>query len=268
MRSRFAPKLLQLHTFSAMALAVALGFVGLTVDPESASATVNYGDLSGSSFDFTNMAETTTSAGDAEPLWGAPSVAGNTLIFTPGAFTSTAGGGSVDQTNSTFVLDIISQNKDSVGIDALIVNELGDYALTGAGTNGTSASVLAGAGLVITEVNLGGSLVASAIPGFASDFVSFDTPTQGGEWTATINANIQAIVDSIYGVDQAFATAVSVVWDNNLSTTSESGTNALIQKKIGLPAVTMQVVPEPGTGLLFALGLAGLAFATRRASQY
>jgi len=32
------------------------------------TATVNYSDLSGSTFDFTIMSETTTSAGDIEPL--------------------------------------------------------------------------------------------------------------------------------------------------------------------------------------------------------
>ncbi len=236
---------------ASMAILV-LGFAPL------ASATEVYSDLSGSAFDFTDMQETTTSAGDIEPLWGTPSVAGNTLIFTPGAFISTAGGGSVDQTNSTFELSIISKDKSTISIDALIVNEFGDYALTGGGTNATTASVLAGAGIVIREVNFGGSLIASAIPGFASDFVAFDTAVQGGEWTATINADIQGLVDLVFGVGVAFATEVDVVWDNNLSTTSEEGTNALIQKKIGLPSVTMEVVPEPGTGLLLGLGLMAL----------
>ena len=246
--------------FRALLLLTAAGLLLAS----SARATVAYGDLSGSSFDFTDMSETTTSVGDAEPLWGAPSVAGNTLIFTPGAFISTAGGGAVDQTNSTFELTITSQDPDNIAIERLLVNELGDYSLTGAGTNATSASVLAGAGLVITQVNLGGTLSAAAVPGFASDFVSFDTPTQGGEWTATIDADVQALVDSVYGAGNAYATQVAVVWDNNLSTTSESGTNALIQKKIGLPAVTMQVIPEPGTALLLGLGLSGLAARGRR----
>lgn len=230
----------------------------------TAQAVVNYADLSGTAFDFTNMSETTTSAGDPEPLWGTPSVAGNTLIFTPGAFISTAGGGSVDQTNSTFEVTITSQDPDNIAIDQLIVNELGDYSLTGVGTAATSASVLAGAGLVVTQVNVGGSIVPTAIGGFASDFVNFDTPTQAGGWTATINADIKALVDAVYGPGQAFATQVAVVWDNNLSTTSEAGTNALIQKKIGLPAVTMEVIPEPGTALLLGLGLAGLARGGRR----
>ena len=41
--------------------------------------------------------------------------------------------------------------------------------------------------MVIAEVNIGGTIVSAAIPGFASDFVSFDTANQGGEWTVTID---------------------------------------------------------------------------------
>jgi len=51
----------------------------------------------------------------------------------------------------------------------------------------TAASVFAGAGVVIAEVNIGGTIVSPAVPGCASDFVSFDTANQGGEWTVTID---------------------------------------------------------------------------------
>ncbi|MEZ7981588.1 MAG: PEP-CTERM sorting domain-containing protein [Myxococcota bacterium] len=33
----------------------------------------------------------------------------------------------------------------------------------------------------------------------------------------------------------------------------------MIQEKIGLPVVTMEVIPEPGTALLFGLGFMRLA---------
>jgi hypothetical protein len=43
-----------------------------------------------------------------------------------------------------------------------------------------------------------------------------ETTTSAGEWTVTIDANTQAMLNVIYGQAQAFATSVSVVWDNKL----------------------------------------------------
>lgn len=228
----------------------------------TASATTFYADQTGASFFFQNMQEDTTTAGDPEPIFGAPTVSGDTLIFTPTAFASNASGGASDQTNGTFRVDIVSQDNTSIAIEELLVTELGDYSLTGAGTSGTTASALAGAFLVINEVNVAGSIIATALATSVTDFVSFDTPTQAGGWTLSLYADISAFLDPFYS-DDVFATSVSVVWNNDLATNSELGTTAQIQKKIGLPAVTMEVIPEPGTGLLVGMGLLGMALRRR-----
>ena len=240
---------------------VAAGIALALLVASTADATVSYSDLTGTSFSFINMTETTNTAGDPEPLWEAPSVSGDNLIFTPSSFISTANGGAVDQTSSTFGLTIVSNDKSTIGINQLIVNEIGDYLLSGSGGATTSASVLAGAGLIVTEVNVGGVLTPTAIAAFASDTFSVNTPQPGGGWSLSINADIQALVAAQFGAE-AFATVVGVNWNNDLATASESTSTALIQKKIGVPSVTMTVVPEPGTALLFGLGLIGLA--TRR----
>lgn len=247
-----------LHTCAYRTILATTALAGFCLAP-AASAIVFYSDMSGSAFDFTSMSEETTSAGDAEPLWGAPTVVGNTLVFTPTGYTSSAGNGTSDTTSSSFNLSISSQDPFTMGVNRLMVNEIGDYSLTGVGTSATSASVLASASLVISEVNVGGVIQASALGGAASDLVEFDTPTQGADWTASLDVDVQAIVDAAFGVGVAYATRIDVIWDNALDTTSESGTNSFIQKKVGLPAVTMQVIPEPGAAVLLGIGLLALA---------
>jgi hypothetical protein len=55
------------------------------------------------------------------------------------------------------------------------------------------------------------------LSGSAFDFTNMsETTTSAGEWTVTIDANTQAMLNVIYGQAQAFATSVSVVWDNKL----------------------------------------------------
>ena len=57
----------------------------------------------------------------------------------------------------------------------------------------------------------------SDLSGSAFDFTNMsETTTSAGEWTVTIDANTQAMLNVIYGQAQAFATSVSVVWDNKL----------------------------------------------------
>jgi len=57
----------------------------------------------------------------------------------------------------------------------------------------------------------------SDLLGYAFDFTNMsETTTSAGEWTVTIDANTQAMLNVIYGQAQAFATSVSVVWDNKL----------------------------------------------------
>jgi len=240
--------------------------LGLTafLAASSASALTTYSDMTGTSFFFQNMEEETLTAGDPDPIFGGPTVVGDALLFQPTNFTSTGTGGTSDDTMGVFSLDVVSIDKDQTAIERLLLTEIGDYSLTGVGTAATNASAFAMFSIIIEEVSLNGSLVATSINTDVSDSISFDTPTQGAAWSLSLDADIQSVVDALYVGDQAFATAVSIVWNNDLATESELGTTSMIQKKLGVPAVTVSVIPEPSVGLLVGLGLLGLARRPRR----
>lgn len=246
-----------------LTLALILGHLVL-ITPTLATAVTAYADMAGSSFLFQNMEEDTLTAGDPAPIFGAPTVVGDALLFSPGSYISTAtGAGGWDETKGVFVLDIISKDKDAIAVERLLLNEIGDYSLTGVGTATTEASAFASFSIVINEINLNGALVATAIATNVNDTIMFSTPTQAGGWSLTLDSDIQSLVDSMYVGDDVFATEVSIEWNNDLATHSEDGTTALIQKKLGLPAVTVTVIPEPSAGLLIGLGLIGLARKSR-----
>jgi len=237
---------------TAFALAL-LVFSGAT----GAAALTTHPDQAGTSYFFENLVEDTTTAGDPTPIFGAPTVAGDNLIWTPPSFASNATGGSSDQTNGTFAFDIVSKNKNSIAIKNVILTELGDYSLTGVGTAATDATALAGIFIVITEYNLGGNLVSTALALSDTDAVNFNTPFQAGGWNLGLSVDVQGYLDLFFGGD-AYATMVEVVWNNDLATNSELGTTSQIQKKVGIPAITVSVIPEPGTAILMGLGLAAL----------
>jgi hypothetical protein len=227
-----------------------------------AAALTAYPDVSSGGLDFTGLQEETNSAGDPNPIYGAPLVVGTNLVFSPTNFTSQAQNGSTDITAATFQGMIEVQDKNVSALEKMMLTELGDYSLTGAGSAATSVSVLAGLAVTVLEVNQGGTLSPTALATIDSFFIEHNTPAQGGSWSDTATVDIQAYLDLIYGPGAAFATKLRFTFDNDLNTTSETGTTAFIQKKTGINSITLQTVPEPGTALLLGMGLALLG--TRR----
>lgn len=236
----------------ALSLAVA-SFAG-----QSAQATTNYTDVIGTSVSFTGINETSTT--DPEPLFDQPGGIGNQLLFFPATFSASASGAfGYDETSSLLNLTI-SGNGPLDTIDQVNISEFGDVTLSGVGTSATGTFAAMAGYLTVTETT-GGPIAPVIIPilGVFTPSDTLDLITNPGAtlWSATYSVDVTSYV--------ANATVAELQLDNNLFAYSEAGTTATIQKKVvSGPAVIIEVVPEPGTFLMVAGGLLGLAVRSRR----
>jgi hypothetical protein len=99
----------------------------------------NYGNLFGISVDYSNIVESTVTAGDSVPLYGAPVLFGNSLVFNQMTFSSVASNGTSDITDGK--LDTYIASKGNNYIDKILFQEFGDTTLAGTGTAATRSSV-------------------------------------------------------------------------------------------------------------------------------
>ena len=236
---------------------------GLTLTTSYASAApINYGDFAGSTVMYRQVTE--DSATDPTPLFGAPTIAGDSLDFNPTAFVSNSSGGAIDSTIG--VLDFTIEALFANVIEEIQLREAGDYTIFGAGGAGTSATVSAPIfinivevdGLSVTPINFNTNMVFTPSAGdynLADDGAGF-----GVIWVGILDIDVnQVLIDQ--GISFEFgATEIKFIMNNILATTSEAGSSAEIQKKdLGL---SITIVPEPASLALFTLGTALIA--TRR----
>jgi hypothetical protein len=228
----------------------------------SALATpINYGDFSGTTVTYFQVTE--DSATDPTPLFGTPSIFGDSLNFNPVSFGSTASNGSSDSTDGT--LTTLIQAAPGFGIPTIQFTETGDYTLGGAGGVLTSASVDLTITVQVLEVNglpivpVSFSQAGTFSPSSGTFDLFNDGPTFGlRTWVGSATANVSGFLTSQSITGQA--TRVVVTVENGLDTTSEAGTLAFIKKK-QIGGVAIAVVPTPGA---IALMGAGLLAASRR----
>lgn len=208
-----------------------------------ALATVNHGDFIGTGVDFLAVSETTQTAGDAEPLWEAPSLggAGDQLLFFPTNFTSTCSVGTSDVTES--VLETTISAQAGVHIETLMLQEAGDAILNSFppfGTAATNASAGISGMLTVTH-DTSGPIAPVAIP-ITATFMPSDTfalPTDFGtnSWTGDVLVDVASVVPN--------ATVAELSLVNTLATNCDAGnTSSTIQKKsVAGPSVALMVNP-------------------------
>jgi hypothetical protein len=172
-------------------------------------------------------------------LFGAPSLAGGTVFFTPSAFvaTSTNGIGLVTR-SSTVTFELLAHDGSSFA--SVAVGESGDYRLAGAGSTVGVSGVLT---------------LSDASNSTSSDLAaSFDAT----EWNAS------AVLDSGAAPWAPGARSITVSLQNILSAVTPAGIGGLqeafIEKKFAGVALEVKTVPTPGTLPLAALALGGLLF--------
>ncbi|MEM7413705.1 MAG: PEP-CTERM sorting domain-containing protein [Myxococcota bacterium] len=247
--------------------------------PFAASAATNYnfGNLTGANFDFIDLNETVQTADDeSAPLFEAPGVLGGSggsdvLVFTPSSFLADSAGGEgqvppdgnpFDNTHSTFNATIMG-NAPGAFVDNIILTENGDGSITSFGGIGGVTAQLSGTITILDTVSganegssfnfgvSGDNWVTSYTGGSViGDQLTISTPG-AISWSAVVDIDLA----SVFGANDI--TKVELQWNNILSAFSQATSDALIQKKTG--ETTLQVIPEPTTGLLLLGGLIGLA---------
>jgi len=258
-----------MRNFAAAAALLSLVWIG-----QSALATTGYPNYNGPDVSFTGIQET-SSFGDPEPLFGAPTGSGNSLLFFPPNFTATtSGAGGSDSTGAQLQATMLATSAST--IDILNFNEYGDATLIGPANAGTGVfaglsgfvTVLEVNGLPITTplvigFNAGGLVNGSFTPGTLGT-AGLDRISNPGTtlWSGNLSIDIGA---ALIGAGlQPKATKVALSLDNDLyAYTAAAGNSAKIQKKVvDGPAIIIDVIPEPGT---FALLCGGLALMSLRA---
>jgi hypothetical protein len=257
------------RTFACLSAFLAAALCGL---PYAAfGAPISYGSHPGTSVTYVNVTEDTTT-GDSQPLFGTPTVTGNSIDFTPAGFDAGASGaGGSDDTGGRLTFSIQAHLGNA--ITSIRFSEAGDTTLTGVGSDATSTEVTANGTITINAVD-GAAITPLTQPislTFTPSGGTYGLATDGGglpiyhtQWNGTATVDVAPILTSASIPFTVGATNVSIDLENLLKARSQAGTEAVINKHdFGGLSITA-IIPEPASGLLLAFGLAGWLVARRR----
>jgi hypothetical protein len=216
---------------------------GALVKP--ASASIDYGNFFGTNFEYQQVTEGSVTS--TPPLYGAPTLTDDSLVFNPTDFGASATNGGVQITDGTLTTTIVALG--AATIDQIDVAESGDYTLLGAPpSTGTNVTVAAPVFLQIIQLN--GVNVAPidvhANLVFTPDAGSYnllDNPGAGQIWSGSLSESVDAALAAA-GVSGK-ATEIIYTMDNDLTAISQTGTVAFIEKKTADGVTITASVPEP-----------------------
>jgi hypothetical protein len=269
-------------------LALAVLSVSVLSQPVLA-AQINYGSHMGTHVTYVNVTED-SGADEPLPLFGPPTVTGNSIDFNPTGFDAESMGPDSDITDSNLVYMVTA--KSGSRISKITLSESGDTTLTGNVTPGsmnTASAVFASGVLDIHEVNFQGINHISVPfsftfnPSGGTYFLGTDGgggPSFATEWNGSVMLDIDAILiangipvpPGVIDPDGG-ATKISIDMDNTLVAVSQQGTEARIAKKDFSGVVIRSNVPtepggspeipEPASFVLAVLSVLGLGIARR-----
>jgi hypothetical protein len=247
----------------ARPLRIAAALLALLVFASPAlAAQINYGSHMGTNVTYVNVTEDSGAA--PLPLFGSPTVTGNSIDFNPVGYDATSADGGSEITASNLVFMIVA--KPLASIKDINLTEAGDTTQAGIvapGSMGTATSVFATGVLDIQEVDFA-PINHISVPfslTFSPSGGTYFLGTDGGggpifhtQWTGSVTLPVESILIANAVPFSAGATKVSIDMTNTLVAVSERGTSAFIGKQdIGAVSITV-IVPEPAT-----LALAGVS---------
>jgi hypothetical protein len=94
LRGKSVHRVAPLQHFAPALSGILFLLVAVALTSQAPAASINYGNFSAISVDFLDVTEAANSIGDSAPLFGAPTVAGDSLDFDPVGFSASATGAS------------------------------------------------------------------------------------------------------------------------------------------------------------------------------
>lgn len=235
--------------------------------PAAIAAPINYGDFSGTSVMYLDVTESTNSADDSEPQFGAPTIGADVLAFSPSVFAASARSGSVDLTDGQ--LNIMIMGLAGAPVSSLTVSENGVYTLQGSGSSASQVVYGLGIGsLTVFEVDGIALPTPIALPGASAS--GGDNLSAGADiatpWNLGLFYDVSAALQQAGVAFSSGATKLEIVIASQLGAISEFTTNASINNSaFTIDTKTTSTIPLPGGFVLMLSGLvaAGLRKRTR-----
>lgn len=219
-----------------------------------------YGNYSGNTVTFIDVQ-------DQNALFGAPTVSGDSLDFSPNTFEAECPATGCPPTPVTVddTLTLTIQADSGSFIDDVLFTESGDTNFASF-SGAFAASVVTATvfidvfeidGISVNNINANAQMVFTQNGEYESTDEGYGTHI----WSGTLLIDLDQIIADAGATGRA--TRAQFNLDNTLTAFADSGATSRIEKK-DVDGLAITVIPEPGTALLLGLGLGGLAAAGRR----
>jgi hypothetical protein len=193
-------------------------------------------------------------------LFGAPTVAGDVLFFTPTTYKAQSFNGSGFASASQTFNVTVNANPGYL-VSAVNLNEDGDYFNIGAG-----ASVGVGGKLYVRDLE--SPLTPAAFGTIKSALPLTDVTSLANFETTNWTSHAGVAIPAGWGGADGVVGGVNVTIQNILLASSlTSGSAAFIEKKFAALSMVTAPVPEPETYAMLLAGLALVGFAARRRAK-
>lgn len=210
---------------------------------------INYGSLFGTNASFLNISESSSSIGpgigQVPELFGAPTISGDTLVFTPNMFSAQTGGPGVDFVNSQLSMTLAAN--PGFQIFGIMVETFGDYTILN--------PLPGGVGLAASSATLFATTPSGVSSGNSSFAELRNMPfgTLGAPWTESFVVNFDPTDN------------VGFTMDNSLGAIALTGTDFAFINQAGarITLLMTTAVPEP-TSAILCLMTAGVMFWRRK----